>query len=137
MDTDRAHIIKNNSRKRSSGSKAKTRKGCYERDIMDTTNLSTLKGYVFKISTIPNLPSPFPGVDRTRNLPVNFIRAGQRPARTREVRYQGGVLRGKAINPLLGVIIRPGPPGRDIYTSRQAQLSVIFSNQKNNAIYYR
>lgn len=93
MDADRAHNIKDNSRKRSPRSKAQTRKGCDERNIMDITNRSTLEGYAFKISTIPDLPSAFPGMDRTRNLPGNFIRAGQRPIRTRENRYQGGVHR--------------------------------------------
>jgi len=93
MDADRAHNIKNNSRKRSTGSKAKTPEGCVERDIMDITNRSTLEGYASQVSAIPNLPSAFPGMDRTRYFPGNSIRAGQRPVRTREDRYQRGVHR--------------------------------------------
>ena len=93
MDTDRAHNIKIYSRKRSPRSKAETCKGCDERDIMDITNRSTLEGYAFEVSAIPDLPSAFPGMDRTRDLPGNFIRAGQRPIRTRENRYQRSVHR--------------------------------------------
>jgi len=93
MDADRAHNIKNNSRKRSPWSKAQTCKGCDERDIMDITNRGTLEGYAFKISTIPDLPSAFPGMDKAGNLPGNFIRAGQRPVRTREDRHNRGVHR--------------------------------------------
>ena len=93
MEADRAHNFKNNSPKGSTGSKAKTREGCVEWDIMDITNRSSLEGYASKVSAIPNLPSAFPGMDRTRNFPGNFIRAGQRPIRTWEDRYSRGVHR--------------------------------------------
>ena len=93
MDANRAHNIKIYSRKRSSRSKAETCERCYERDIMDITNRSTLEGYASEIPAIPDLPSAFPGMDRTRDFPGNFIRAGQRPVRTWEDRYQRGVHR--------------------------------------------
>ena len=93
MDTDRAHNIKNNSRKRSTGPKAKAPEGCVERGIMDITNRSTLEGYASQVSAIPNLPSAFPGMDKTRHFPGNSIRVGQRLVRTREDRYQRGVHR--------------------------------------------
>lgn len=93
MDADRAHNIKIDARERSSGSKIKTRKRCDERDIMDITNRSTLEGYAFEISAVPDLPSAFPGMDKTRYFPGNFIRAGRRPVRTRKDRYKRGVHR--------------------------------------------
>ena len=93
MDTDRAHNIKINSRKRPSWKKAKTVKGCFKRDIMDITNGCTLEGSAFEVSAIPDLPSTFPGMDKTRNFPGDFIRAGQGPVRTRKDRHQGSVHR--------------------------------------------
>jgi transposase len=93
MDTDRAHNIKNNSRKRSPRSKAQTCKGCNERDIMDFKNWSPLEGYAGQVSAIPDLPSAFPGMDRARDLPGNLIRAGKRPVRAWEDRYPRGVHR--------------------------------------------
>lgn len=60
---------------------------------MDITNRSTLERLTCQVSPIPDLPSAFPGMDRTRNLPGNTIRAGQRPVRTWKNRYQRGVHR--------------------------------------------
>ena len=60
---------------------------------MDITNRSALEGYAFEVSTVPDLPSAFPGMDTTRNVPGNFIRAGQRLVRAREDRYHRGVHR--------------------------------------------
>ncbi len=93
MDTDRTHIIKNNSRKRSPRSKAQTRKGSNERDIMDFKNWGPLEGYACQVSAIPDLPSAFLGMDRTRDLSGNHIQADKRSVRTREDRYPGGVHR--------------------------------------------
>ena len=93
MDADRAHNIKNNSRQRSSRQKTHTSKGCAERSLMDFANRSTLERYAFEVSSVPDLPPAFPGMDRAGNLPGNLIRAGQRPVRTREDRYQRGVHR--------------------------------------------
>ncbi len=88
MDMDRAHNIKNNSRKRSSWSEVKRSERCAEWDIMDYANRRTLEG-----SAIPFLASALPGMDGARNFPDHSPRAGQRPVRTRKDRYTRDVHR--------------------------------------------
>ena len=93
MDADRAHNIKNKSRKRSKRTQTKRPEGCTERDIVDIANRSTLERPTPTVSAIPDLPSTLPGMDSTRNIPGDPTRAGKRPVRTREDRYTRSVHR--------------------------------------------
>lgn len=93
MESDRAHNLRVPSGKRPERTQTKRCPRGVEWDIMDIENRSPLERHPAKVSAIPDLPSPFPGVDRTWGLPSYPPRAGQRPVRTRENRYKGSVYR--------------------------------------------
>ncbi len=118
---DRAHNIKNNSRKRSSWSEVKRSERCAEWDIMDYANRRTLEG-----SAIPFLASALPGMDGARNFPDHSPRAGQRPVRTRKDRYTRDVHRRELCTGKKGVLPSAGQSVAKAPRSWQSQTLLVF-----------
>lgn len=93
MESNRAHNIEVLAGKRPERTQTKRCPRGIKWDIMDIADWSPLERYAREISAIPDLPSPFPGMDRAWNIPGYPPRAGRRPVRTREDRYKRSVHR--------------------------------------------